>query len=302
MKKFEVTVLGANAALPQVGRSTSAQVLNYNENLFLIDCGEGTQLRLDQCKIKRNRISHVFISHLHGDHVYGLPGLLTSYNHFSRSKKLTLVGVSGLQEFVQSVLKISSGYLDYELEIREVPNDTTTLVFESEHLQIFAFPLVHRVPTVGYLFKEKQSYNINPAAIERYSLSIEEMQNIRFGTSIIRDGIELPLEDLTLSIHEPRSYAYMSDTIYSEGYADFLYGLTTLYHESTYLEDLVDKAIERGHSTAKQAAKFAKLINAKRLLLGHFSSRYDKRQVFREEAKEFFEESIIVKDGKTYFI
>jgi ribonuclease Z len=300
MKKFEVTVLGSNAALPQEDRHTSSQIINFNENLFLVDCGEGTQLRLSDLNIKRNRISHIFISHLHGDHSYGLPGLLTSFNHFSRTKDLNVYGVKGIKKFILDIFDNSYAFLDYQLIIHEFLDDKQYLIFEDEHMAISCFPLDHRVPTIGYKFVEKPYSNINPDTIEKYQLSINEIKAIKKNIPIHRNGKRLAQDELLTSYNELRGYAYMSDTKYNLDSLAYIEGVTTLYHEATYLHVLLDKAVERGHSTAHQAATFAELAKVKKLLMGHFSSRYDKRQVFRDEAQKIFKNSFVVKDGLEY--
>ncbi len=302
MKKFEVTILGSNAAMPLLDRHTSSQIVNFNENLFLIDCGDGTQLQLSKFKIKRSRINHIFISHLHGDHCYGLPGLLTTYNHFSRSKALHLYGVKGIKDFIEDVFKHSYVYLQYPLIIHELEHDTSTLIMENEFLSVESIPLAHRVPCLGYVFKEKPYKHLSSKAIKEYSMSIEEIKEIKRGGHLLRNNEVVESSLLFEKMMDCRGYAYMSDTTYFPDNSKYLENITTIYHEATYLDQLRDLAKERGHSTAKEAAQMATLIGAKRLLLGHFSGRYDKKQVFREEAKLFFHNPIITKDGEIYSV
>jgi ribonuclease Z len=252
--------------------------------------------------IKRNRLNHIFISHLHGDHIFGLPGLLTSYNHFSRKKPIHIYGVKGIRKLLTDIFNSSYSFLDYEIIYHELEDQSSNIILEDEYLKITSFPLDHRVPTLGYKFEEKSYLNLIPSAVTEYGMTFSEIKSVKRGEDLFRNGVLVPRDQLLYQENKLRSYAYFSDTKYNESNIDIAKNTTVLYHEATYLNDLLVKAEERGHSTALQAATFAKKAEVGKLLLGHFSSRYDKRQVFREEAKKVFKNSIIVKDGMTYQI
>lgn len=300
--KFEVTILGNNSAFPAQGRFPSAQIVNCNEELFLIDCGEGTQIRMTQFAIRRSRINHVFISHLHGDHVYGLPGLINSYHHFTRNAPLHIYGPVGIRQMIETVLRLSSSMIEFELVFHELQSNTKHRIFENKDVRVYAFPLIHRVPTYGYLFIEKHhELNISKEAITKYNLTVDQIKDVKEGKSVILNSGEI-IENAMLIMPSamPRSYAYCSDTIFNKDIVPWIENISMLYHESTFLHALEQKAIESQHSTALQAGMIAHMANAGQLLLGHFSSRYEDLSPFVNEAKEIFGAVQVTEEGHTY--
>ena len=256
---FSLTVLGSNSAIPTLTRNPSAHLLNVNERLFLIDCAEGTQLQLRKYRIHFQRIRHIMISHLHGDHFYGLIGLLTSFHLLGRHHELHLYGDPMLKEIIDLQLKASKTTLIYPLTFHPLQSNHDELIYEDEKVSVHSFPLIHSVPTCGFVFREK-----NPA---RHSTT------------------------------GARSYAYCSDTAYTETILPFIDQCHLLYHETTFMNDLSKNAREKLHSTTLEAALIAKKANVKQLLIGHFSARYDDLDPLLAEAKTLFANSVIAEDG-----
>ena len=302
--KFEVTILGNNSAFPAQGRFPSAQVVNHNEELFLIDCGEGTQIRMSQYGVKRSRINHVFISHLHGDHVFGLPGLINSYQHLARRSPLHIYGPTGIRQMVETVLRLSRSMIDFDLVFHELQGTEKLKVFESRLLRVYAFPLKHRVPTYGFLFSEReQRGGIRKELISQYQLSFEQIRQLKEGqTVILEDGTSLSSTDALLPPEVTRALAYCSDTIFDEQLVAVIGRVSLLYHEATFLHEISQKARESMHSTALEAGTLAHLANAGHLLIGHFSSRYDDLTPLVEEARSIFRDTDIAEEGATYTV
>ncbi len=267
--KFEVNILGCGAATPTLKRHTTSQLLNIHDKLFLIDCGEGTQLKLRKYKFKFQRISHIFISHLHGDHYLGLIGLMSSMNLLGRTKTLNIYGPKDLAELIEVSLRVSQSYLGFRYEFFETNPDAPELLVEDNTLKISSFPLKHRIDCTGFLVEEKQKKNrIIKSKIELYSLGIAEILELKKGNDVIRaNGQVISSDECTMDPYPPRKYAFMSDTAPSEKYIDLVRGVDLLYHESTFLEDKIARAKETMHSTAKQAAKFAAEAEVKELVL-----------------------------------
>jgi ribonuclease Z len=301
---FKLTVLGSNAAKPAHGRFTSSQVLENEQYAYLIDAGEGCQIRLSQYKIKRNRIKAIFISHLHGDHLFGLPGVLTSFFHFSRTSDLRIIGPIGIKKFVESVLSISESHIQFKLLFTELNADSLTQVYKDSKIEVFAFPLNHRIPTNGYLFRTMvKPPNLIKSKISEYGLTVDEIKSLKSGQEVTREsGERLKVEEFTEFRTHPASYAYCSDTRYDESIVPYIKNINCLYHESTYDHSLVDKAKERGHSTSKEAALIAKSANAKQLLIGHFSSIYRYPSLLLEEARSVFPKTDLAYDGGIFYI
>lgn len=297
-KTFRLTILGSNAAMPAFGRMTSCQAINYNDNYYLIDAGEGAQIRMTEYKIKRNKLRCIFISHLHGDHVFGLPGIITSYNHYNRTTPLKLFGPKGIKTFIESALDAGQTKLRFELEIIEMDHTDSSVVWNSHELSVTAFPLKHRIETYGYRFDEKLSqYNIIQQKIEEHRLTIPEIKLVKSGRNIREGKKEIIFTDLVYPRDQPRSYAYCSDTIYDESILPSIKDVTTLYHETTYTSEFEKEAEERFHTTAKQAAQIATLSNAGTLITGHYSSRYRHGEEPFREAKAHFSETLKGYDG-----
>ncbi len=302
--KFELQILGSSSAVPVKDRALSAQVLNVNDKLYLIDCGEGTQFQLQKFRISHSKIDYIFISHLHGDHIYGLPGLLNTMNLNSRTKKLNIFSPVGLQEMIDKIFEISQAVMNFEVNYYEVNTHNTELVFQNSDVEVSSFPLDHRIPAVAYKFIEKRKLrNIDPEVISRYNLNYNQIMAAKYGNDIeFQDGRIIKNKELTLPPKKLRSFAYCSDTRYNPDLVNYVRNSDLIFHESTYLDDMKDKARERFHSTASEAAMIAKLANAGKLILGHFSSRYFSVEKFREEAQQHFSNVELAEDGKIFQI
>jgi ribonuclease Z len=297
---FELLILGSSAASPTSHRNPSSQLLNISERYFLIDCGEATQIQLRRFKAKFQAIDHIFISHLHGDHFFGLPGLLSSMHLLGRKQELNIYCPKELKDLVDLINKVSETTLNYTINWKFTSNDGLNLLFEDDKVEVYSFPLKHRIYCTGFLFKEKNlPRNIDKYKLEKYKVSSADILLLKKGLDVTNeDGEMIKNSELTIAPPNPRSYAYCTDTIYNEKTAVFVKEVDLLYHESTFLDDLESRAKKTFHSTAKQAAKIAKLANAKKLLLGHFSARYGNLESFLIEAKSIFENCELCEDGK----
>jgi len=302
--KFELTILGSSSALPTSRRNTTAQVLNHAERFFLIDAGEGTQIRMRQFKIKMPRIDHIFISHLHGDHIFGLPGIINTFNLLGRGKDLHIYAPPELQEFLNAIHNYIFTRLNYEIIFHNLEDGGKKLIYENKLLEVYSFPVSHRVKTWGFSFEEKkQPRKLIKEKIEEYKIPIPWRIRIKNGEDYTdEEGNIYPNEELTTDSPEPRKYVFITDTEYLPSIKSYFNGsVDVLYHESTFLQSELERAKETKHSTAKEAAQIANLINAKKLLLGHFSTRYKDCHKFIEEASSVFDgEIFIVNDGDTF--
>ena len=303
--KFEVTIIGCGSATPGAGRHPSAQALLHFQDVFLIDCGEGTQDRLKEFDVKWNRINQIFISHLHGDHIFGLPGLLSTFHLNHRERKIQIFSPSGLRGPLESLLQTGGELLSFEIEWIELNHEGSKMIWESERLEVYAIPLDHRISTYGYLFREKE--HPRKILVEELSkfpqLSHLQLRSLKQGYDVLlENGLTIFNEEVTEKILEIRSYAYWSDTLFHSEYSTYLSNITTLFHEATFLDDLKEKAQVTYHSTAKEAAELAKLSNVKTLLLGHFSSRYASVLGHEAEAQQGFARAFAVQEGKTYLV
>jgi ribonuclease Z len=301
---FSVTILGSSSALPTSDRYPTAHALNVHERFFLIDCGEGTQAQLRRNHFKMVRINHIFISHLHGDHVFGIFGLLSTMNLLGRKESLHIYGHRLLKSIIDDHLTYFGRDFRYTIEFHEVAVKAKEVIYENDSLQVEAFPLKHRISCYGYLFREKEPHrNIHKWMIEKYKISLAEVVRIRNGADLtLDDGEVIANEKLTYLPFEPRSYAFCSDTAFSNRVAEYVKDVDLIYHESTFTEELKKMAAQTGHSTAKQAGKVARLANAKKLIIGHFSSRYKDYSVFLREAKEEFPNVELANEGVTFSI
>jgi ribonuclease Z len=299
---FEILILGSNAALPAFDRNPTSQIVHHHDRLFLIDCGEGTQKRFNDFKVKRSRLEVIFISHLHGDHVFGLPGLINSINLNGRTSRLLIFGPAGLRRFVETSLEISYAHINYELLIHEFDTELPQLIYENDELAVHSFPLKHRVPTAGYRFEEKlRLRKFKSELIPVYKISHEDIPGIKEGKDFTTSSGEIiPNNILTEDPPLTRSYAFCSDTIYDPGLLPFIKGVDLLYHEATFMSELKTQARERMHSTSAEAAEIASIAGVKKLLLGHFSSRYRDLSGLLNEAKAIFPESQLALEGHYY--
>lgn len=302
MNTFSVTILGSSAAIAARSRGLSAQVLRYGRELFLIDCGEGTQFQLRRFKIPMGHINHVFISHLHGDHFFGLIGLMSTWHLLRRTHPLEIYAPAPLEEILKIQLTASGTELNYPLNFHPVSAETPQLILNHPQMEVSSLPLIHRVPTTGFLFKEKEHVRrINPEAMHQYAVPYQSIDSLRRGADFIdSDGKVVANAALTFPGPQSRSYAYCSDTAYNESLVPLIAESTVLYHEATFMHDRVESATEKGHSTSIQAATIASKANVGKLLLGHFSARYEDMHPLLEEAQSVFKESVLVEDGTTY--
>jgi ribonuclease Z len=304
MHDFEVTILGCGSATPSLLRNPSAQLLNAAGHYFLIDCGEGTQIQLRKNNIKIQRISHVFISHLHGDHYLGLLGLLQTMHLLGRKTKLILVCPPELKEIIDLQNKHSQTTIVYEIEYIFTNPKQAELVWEDDKIEIKSFPLRHRINCTGFLFKEKPHLkNIVKEKLQEFNVPTSEVNKLRLGLDAIDEkGGTVANDKLTLPAPPQHSYAYCSDTNYFEDIIEHIKGADLVYHEATFLEAELDRAKKTFHSTAKQAATIAGKAEIKQLLLGHFSARYGSTDGFIVEAKPIFENTLVAQEGQTYKI
>lgn len=302
MKKFEVTILGSSAALPTRNRNLPAQVVNYRDRLFLIDCGEGTQMHLKRNRIRMGRINHIFISHLHGDHFYGLIGLVSTYHLLGRKEALHVYGPEPLQHIIRVQLEASQTTLLYPLVFHTTQHTAPEEIFNDGRISVTSFPLLHRVPTTGFLFREQpHPKKLLRDVADKYGVPVAAFESIRNGNDYIdEDGNRIYNTELTQESAPVRSYAYCSDTGFYEPLADMVRGCDLLYHEATFMQELLTSAREKQHATAVDAATIAGLAGAKRLLLGHFSARYEDLQPLLDEAKAVFSQTELAEDDATY--
>ncbi len=297
-----LTILGNNSALSMHNRHQTAQILTTSDQLFLIDCGESTQIQMQRYQIRKSKINHIFISHLHGDHYFGLPGLLNSYGLTNRKEALHLYAPPQLIDLIELILKLSDSTLGYELVFH--PLTTAEIVLELPGITVSCFPVSHRIPCWGFLFKEKiKPRKINMEMVNFYHINKNLMPEMKSGKDVLNEFGELiSNEKITSEGASPRSYAYCADTLYDESIIPFIKEADLVYHETTYLDGEREKAFQRFHSTGIQAATIAMKANARRLLIGHFSSKYENLELFEVEAKSIFKNASVSVEGTTYLI
>ncbi len=302
---LRLTILGCHSATPRTLAHTSSQFLELNNDFFLVDCGEGTQRQLRKYKIKFSKIKHVCISHLHGDHFYGLIGLISTFNLLNRDKELHIYGPEGIKEVILLQLKLSKSWVDYPLHFHELSASKSQLIIDNDKVAVYTIPLKHRIYTNGFLFREKkQERKLNMSIIGNYpEIEICDYQNLKNGKDFKKDdGSLIPNHELTLDPPKPISYAYCSDTAYDESIVPLIHQVDLLYHESTFLETHVELAKKTRHSTALQAGSIAEKAKVNKLLLGHYSSRYKNLEVFLEEAHKVFANTELAEAGKEIYI
>lgn len=302
--EFKVLILGSNSALPAHGRHPSAQFLTIHNNHYLIDCGEGTQMQLDRFDAKKSKINQIFITHLHGDHYFGIFGLLTTYNLLRRTVPLRIFGPQGLSEMINTVLDGTGNALNYSLEVNEIEVSEPELIFEDSEVRVCAFPLKHRIPTFGYLFEEKRpSVKLNGEMLDKYEVPFNIRESIRAGKSYTAsDGRVIPATTFHKKTIKAGKFAYCSDTAPFPMLEEYVQDVDLLYHEATFLSVEKERAELTQHSTAAQAAMTAKRAGARKLLIGHFSSRYKNLTPFKKEASAIFENTHLVEEGMEYFL
>lgn len=298
---LELTILGCHSATPRANAYPTSQYLEINNRHFLIDCGEGTQRQMRKHKVGFSKINHIFISHLHGDHFFGLIGLISTFGILSREKELHIYGPKGIKEVTTLQLKISKSYSKFDIIYHELTSKKSEVIFEDDKVTVTTIPLSHRVYTNGYLFREKQQQKkLHIENIRQYP-EIErcDYHHIKAGKDVVLENGELVTnEELTLPPPPAKSYAFCSDTSYKEDIVPIIEKVDLLYHEATFLHDRADLAQKTKHSTAKQAAQIALKADVNQLIIGHFSSRYKDINVFKNEASSTFKNVILAEAGK----
>ena len=299
---FAVTILGNNSALPAFDRHPTAQVVTMDESLFLVDCGEGTQMQMTKYKIRRSKINHILISHLHGDHYFGLIGLITSMGLLGRQQDLNLYAPAPLKEIFDLQLKVADTQLPFTLHFHPIQEEG--VLVRGIKFEVSCFQVNHRIECWGFRFRQiRPSRRINPENARKYEVPSSFFDRLKWGEDYLaRDQQLVKNEWVTDPAPKARSYAYSSDTMYDERIIDKIQDTDLLYHEATYLKDLEDRAIKRFHSTTIQAASIAQKSGVLKLLIGHFSSKYEKLEEFEREAREIFPNTELAIEGVTYRI
>jgi len=297
-----LTILGNNSAIPAFGRNPTSQVLQNQEEAFLIDCGEGTQWQLARYKIKRSKISHIFISHLHGDHYFGLIGLITSMSMLNRIQDLHLYGPPELEPIIRMQLEVSATTLCYPFHFHPLTKDG--LIADTKRMEVSCFKVKHRIDCWGFLFKEKKKpRSIDPERAKAYEIPASFYEQLQNGQDYInKKGTIIPNDEVTIANAPPLSYAYCADTIYDPSLAEIVRGVDLLYHETTYLKDLEQRAADRYHCTTLQAGDIALKAGVRKLIIGHFSSKYEQLDPFLEETRSVFPHTELAQEGVCFVI
>lgn len=298
MEKFELHVLGCGSALPTTRHFPTSQIVNVRDKLFMIDCGEGAQLQFRKSRLKFSRLNHIFISHLHGDHCFGLLGLISTFNLLGRTAELHIHSPKGLEDLMIPMLDFFNRQMTYKVLFHEFGTKEAAVVYEDRSLTVTTIPLRHRMPCCGFLFAEKTGPNhILRDMIDFYQVPVYELNRIKNGADYVTpEGEVIPNARLTRPSAAPRRYAYCSDTIYLPSVTEQIKGVDLLFHEATFAEDAAPRAKETFHTTASQAARIARDAEVKKLLIGHFSARYDDEQVLLDEARAVFPNTQLAKE------
>ncbi|MFT4800812.1 MAG: ribonuclease Z [Flavobacteriaceae bacterium] len=301
---MELTILGCYSATPRPKTHPTSQVLSIKNHLFLIDCGEGTQVQLRRCKVKFSRIKHIFISHLHGDHYFGLIGLISTFMLLGREAELNIYGPKGIKEVMMLQLKLGKAWFNYPLNFHELESKESEIIFEDDNVIVQTVPLKHRIYTNGFVFKEKLGERkVNIDAVKSSNIDMSYCQKIKQGSDVENDdGVLISNKEITFDPEKPKSYAFCSDTQYYPECIPTIKNVTALYHESSFLEEHEHLCAKTRHSTARQAALIAKEANVDRLILGHYSTRYPIIEKFKTEAKQVFDNVELAEDGKKFII
>ena len=299
---MKLSILGCHSATPRTNTNPTSQVLEIKNHMFLIDCGEGTQVELRRHKIKFSRIKHIFISHLHGDHYFGLVGLISTFRLLTRETELHIYAPKGLKKVITLQMKLSDSWTNYPLIFHELDSKKSELIFEDDKIEVHTVPLDHRIYTNGFLFKEKPyERKLDMKAVLKANINMAYFRKLKQGANVVNeDGELIKNETVTLDPRPTKSYAYCSDTKYSEDIIPIIKEADVLYHESTFLNKNEDLCKVTKHSTAKQAATIAKKASVKTLVLGHYSTRYNGYSLFKKEAQEVFENVLLAKDGVSF--
>lgn len=303
--EFEVTILGSNSAIPAHGRNQTSQLVSVGNSFLLIDCGEGTQIQLRKFKLKFGRIDFILISHLHGDHFYGLMGLISSFHLVKRDRLLTIFGPSGLDEIITTQLKYTNTKLSFPLRFVPTQAEGKNLILEEPMFRVFTFPLQHRIPCTGFLIEEKPGLrNMVKEKLVKTKMPVEAIVSLREGKDVVDpDGkILYSVEEYTYPPKQSKKYGYCSDTVFDPTLVNFINGVDLLYHEATFGDDETERAGTTFHSTSRQAGIIAMKANVGKLLLGHYSSRYKDLTPILDQAKEVFKNTYLSEEGVTYSI
>lgn len=299
---MKLTILGCHSATPRTNTNPTSQVLEIKNHVFLIDCGEGTQVELRRHKIKFVRIKHIFISHLHGDHYFGLVGLISTFRLLTREAELHIYCPKGLKEVITLQMRLADSWTNYPLYFHELESNTSELIFEDQNVEVYTIPLDHRIYTNGFLFKEKEGERkLDMNTVMNKNIDVSYYRKLKQGFDVEnKEGKLIKNETVTKIGVKPKSYAFCSDTAYNEAIVPLITNVNVLYHEATFLEKNKKLALPTKHSTAKQAADIANKANVGKLILGHFSTRYDNLEMFRTEAQTIFKNVELAEDGKTF--
>jgi len=304
--RFELTILGSSSALPTSERNLTAHVLNVYERFFLIDCGEGTQMQLRRHRIKFGRINHIFISHIHGDHFYGLFGLLSSFNLLDRTEDLHIYAHEPLRKGIRYIIRNYEGRFNYTIRFHPLDEQKQQKIYEDLRVQVYSFPLKHKIPSAGFLFLEKpRELNIRKGYVKKYNIPVSKIHQIKNGADYTtQQGEVIPNHKLTEPPYKQRSYAFCSDTAYWEEIIPYIQGADLLYHEATFSDYHQDQAAYTLHSTAREAGQIARKAGVGNLIIGHFSARYkpDQIETLVNQAQEEFRETLPAYDGMIYSI
>ncbi|MDR3268613.1 MAG: ribonuclease Z [Tannerella sp.] len=299
MARFEVTLLGCGSATPTLRHMATSQVVDLRDKLYLIDCGEGSQLQMRRMHVRFNRLNHVFISHLHGDHCFGLPGMLSTLGMLGRSGELVIHGPQALEDFLRPILALFCKDMPYPVRLNLIDPRQHALVMEDRSLCVYSIPLKHRIPTCGYLFVEKPSApHLLREMADFYRIPVKALAEIKQGADYVTpEGDVIPNSRLTRPAESPKRYAFCSDTAYAPGIIPWIEGVDCLYHEATFMEADLPRAKETFHSTARQAAEIALRAQVKQLVIGHYSARYEDLAPLLAEAQAVFPETIAGEEG-----
>lgn len=299
MADFSLNILGCGSALPTTRHLATSQIIDLRDKLYMIDCGEGTQVQMRRMRIKFSRLNHIFISHLHGDHCFGLPGLLSTLGMLGRTGELVIHAPKEIENYMRPVLDTFCKGMPYEVRFNHVDTTSHSLIMEDRSLSVYSIPLKHRIPTCGFLFAEKpKEAHIIREMIDFYQVPVRCLKDIKQGKDFITpEGEVIPAARLTRPSAPPKRYAYCSDTAYHPSVIPIIEGVDLLYHEATFMETDKARAKETFHSTARQAAEIARKAGVKRLVIGHYSARYEELSTLHKEALDVFPGTILGNEG-----
>lgn len=302
MEKFEVHILGCGSALPTTRHNATAQVIDLRDKLYMIDCGEGTQMQYRRSGLSFSRLNHIFISHLHGDHCFGLIGLISTFGLLGRTATLHIHAFPELETLLRPQLDFFCEEMPYAVEFHPFPHGCTDIIYEDRSVSVRAFPLSHRVPCCGFVFQEKPTAaHIKREMIDFYNIPFSQINRIKNGEDYVtEEGKVIPNSRLTTPADTPRKYVYCSDTQFNPNNVQYIRDADMLFHEATFAEEHLARAKQTHHSTARQAAEMARLSGAKRLLIGHYSARYTDEKILLNEAREVFANTFLAEEGRCF--